>query len=116
MRTLRLFAFLLSLDFRSFAGFSEFAESSIIGIKMLKTLLKMLKNQHNFEYFCFGYFVRASCGAALATMGLHGSVWRFAVVLVSGVYFEASWLCVAYSAFGVTSVCRANGVIWNFCG
>lgn len=36
-------------------------------------------------------------GVASATMGLHGSVWRFAVPLVSGACFWVSWLCVAYS-------------------
>ena len=30
-------------------------------------------------------------------MGLHGSVWRFTVPLVSGACLGVSWLCVAYS-------------------
>lgn len=36
-------------------------------------------------------------GVASATMGLHGSVWRFTVPLVSGACLGVSWLCVAYS-------------------
>lgn len=51
MRTLRLFAFLLTLTataIRVCIGASYLVERPIIGIKMLKTLLKMLKNQHNF--------------------------------------------------------------------
>lgn len=36
-------------------------------------------------------------GVASATMGLHGSVWRFTVLLVSVACFGVSWLCVAYS-------------------
>lgn len=51
MRTLRLFAFLLTLidtDIRVYIGSSYLVERPIIGIKMLKILLKMLKNQHNF--------------------------------------------------------------------
>lgn len=51
MRTLRLFAFLLTLtdtDIRVCIGSSYLVERPIIGIKMLKILLKMLKNQHNF--------------------------------------------------------------------
>lgn len=51
MRTLRLFAFLLiftDMSIRVCIGSSYFVERPIIGIKMLKTLLKMLKNQHNF--------------------------------------------------------------------
>lgn len=78
MRTLRLFAFLFSKP----VGRRQFEEIPIIGIKMLKTLLKMLKNQHNFEYFCFGYSASVLCGVVSATMGLHGSVWRFTTVWV----------------------------------
>lgn len=51
MRTLRLFAFLLTftdMGIRVYIGSSYLVERPIIGIKMLKTLLKMLKNQHNF--------------------------------------------------------------------
>lgn len=51
VRTLRLFAFLLTLTdtaIRVCIGSSYLVERPIIGIKMLKTLLKMLKNQHNF--------------------------------------------------------------------
>lgn len=36
-------------------------------------------------------------GVASTTMGLHGSVWRFTVPLVSGACLGVSWLCVAYS-------------------
>lgn len=36
-------------------------------------------------------------GVASATMGLHGSVWRFTASLVSGACLWVSWLCVAYS-------------------
>lgn len=36
-------------------------------------------------------------GVASATMGLHGSVWRFTAPLVSGACLWVSWLCVAYS-------------------
>lgn len=36
-------------------------------------------------------------GVASATMGLHGSVWRFTVPQVSGACLGVSWLCVAYS-------------------
>lgn len=51
MRTLRLFAFLLTLtdtDIRVCIESSYLVERPIIEIKMLKILLKMLKNQHNF--------------------------------------------------------------------
>ena len=97
MRTLRLFAFLFSKP----VGCRQYAKSPIIGIKMLKTLLKMLKNQHNFEYFCFGYSASVLCGGVSATMGLHGSVWRFIAVLVSGAYSRVSWLCALHSACAV---------------
>lgn len=97
MRTLRLFAFLFSKP----VGRRQFEESPIIGIKMLKTLLKMLKNQHNFEYFCFGYSASVLCSAVSATMGLHGSVWRFTTVWVSGAYLWVSWLCALHSACAV---------------
>lgn len=97
MRTLRLFAFLFSKP----VGRRQFEESPIIGIKMLKTLLKMLKNQHNFEYFCFGYSASVLCGVVSATMGLHGSVWRFTAVWVSGAYLGVSWHCALHSACAV---------------
>lgn len=53
-------------------------------------------------------------GVASATMGLHGSVWRFTVPLVSGACFGVSWLCVAYSV-PVPCACvgKASGIYWN---